>query len=215
MNIKCGVNRKSCENVCNELYAMVQNVHYGAKWATEQACQDIMKMSLEQVPRLTGTLAESIGYTVEKQGSKRFVGTVSYGNGGLINPEKGVSVSEYVVRQHEDLTLWHPVGKAKFLEDPCNEYASSGAYEQLVAEATRRAIERKKVVEENKRQAELKKQKEEILKQCKQNTNKRFADEYYKTHGSNKPARKRTKVKTEDYDVPSDVGSFAKMLTGE
>ena len=142
MKINIEVDRKSCDDVCDTLEAIVSNVHYGARWATEIACKDIEEMSLAQVPRDTDTLASSIHHIVEK-GRRRFVGTVYYGHGNPINPKSGEPVQNYMVRQHEDLEYAHTVGKAKFLEDPCREYANSDKYAELMAEAARRAIARK------------------------------------------------------------------------
>lgn len=143
MKLKITVDKSSCRNTIQNLNAVVSGVHYGAKWATEQACRDIEELSLEQVPIETGTLAASIGHTVEKIPSKRFVGTVSYGNGNHINPRSGEAAQDYMVRQHEDLSYQHEVGKAKYLEDPCRAYANSDKYAELLAEAARRAISRR------------------------------------------------------------------------
>lgn len=143
MKLKVTVDKSSCRNTIQSLNAIVSGVHYGAKWATERACMDIEEMSLEQVPRETGTLAASIGHTVEKTASKRFVGTVSYGNGMYVNPRSGEAAQDYMVRQHEDLSYVHTVGKAKYLEDPCRAYADSDKYAELLAEAAQRAISRR------------------------------------------------------------------------
>ena len=140
MKLKITVDKSSCADTIQNLEAVVSGVHYGAMWATEQACKDIEEMSLEQVPRETGTLASSIGHVVEKHPSKRFVGIVSYGNGNHVNPRSGEAAQDYMVRQHEDLSYVHVTGKAKYLEDPCREYADSDKYAELLAEATRRAI---------------------------------------------------------------------------
>lgn len=142
MKLKITVDKHSVNDTAQNLEAIVTGVHYGAKWATERACQDIEAMSLEQVPIETGTLAASIGHVVEKRSSKRFVGIVSYGNGNHINPRSGEAAQDYMVRQHEDLEYVHTVGKAKYLEDPCRAYADSDRYAALLAEAAQRAIKR-------------------------------------------------------------------------
>lgn len=98
----------------------IERVLRGTKKATTAACQDILAESLRQVPRRTGALARSAFYRVE--GSYRdFTGIVGYGNGAM-NDARGVPVDTYMIAVHEDLSAVHPVGKAKFLEDPVREY---------------------------------------------------------------------------------------------
>jgi hypothetical protein len=46
------------------------------------------------------------------------------GNGNPINPKTGYPASSYMLAVHEDLLAFHPVGKAKFLEDPVRDYAA-------------------------------------------------------------------------------------------
>lgn len=77
----------------------------------------IMAESALEVPRDTGALADSAFIS---QGSD---GNVTFGYGALntqINPKTGKPTNEYMVTVHEDLNTYHPVGKAKFLEDPVN-----------------------------------------------------------------------------------------------
>lgn len=105
-----------------ECQAAISKVQRGTKKATKAACEDILKDSLNQVPRETDTLAKSAFYEI--QGSYRnFTAIIGYGgNGDPINPKTGVPSSEYMVAVHENLEAIHPVGKAKFLEDPVNSY---------------------------------------------------------------------------------------------
>ena len=80
-----------------------------------KVAQKIMEESLKEVPRDTGALAEA---AYVEQDSK---GEVSFGYAGnRLNPKTGQSVDEYMVAVHERLDVHHPVGKAKFLEDPIN-----------------------------------------------------------------------------------------------
>jgi len=86
-----------------------------------QAAQEIMKESLEEVPRETGALADSA--FIEQEGT-----TVVFGYGGpnVQNNEKSKELTEeYMVAVHERLDVKHPVGKAKFLEDPVNNHSDS------------------------------------------------------------------------------------------
>lgn len=107
--------------------AMIQNVHKGSKRATTEACKEILAESLKQVPRETDTLADSAFYEVERRTDVKgyvYKGTVGYGgNGDPINPKTGMPASSYMVVVHEDLMANHPVGKAKYLEDPVRAYS--------------------------------------------------------------------------------------------
>ena len=106
------------------LNAAIDKVDRGTKKATIEACQEILADSLEEVPRDTNNLANSAYYEV--QGAyKNFTGEVGYGgNDDPISPKTGQKASEYALIVHEDLNADHPVGKAKFLEDPVRRYAS-------------------------------------------------------------------------------------------
>lgn len=114
---------KACE-------ALITSVTQGSRRAMTQAAQEILRDSLEQVPRDTNTLASSAFYSVDvgnavQVGNVRYVNytaTVGYGKGDPINPKTGKPVSEYMVTVHEDLEAKHPIGKAKFLEDPVRAY---------------------------------------------------------------------------------------------
>lgn len=74
----------------------------------------LLGMSKGQVPVDTGVL-RSTGHCTGPviQGTRKAVVTVGYGG----------PAAPYAYRQHEDKTLRHKVGKAKFLEDPFNQLA--------------------------------------------------------------------------------------------
>lgn len=80
---------------------------------------NIMSESAVEVPRDSETLANS-GYIegpTHKEGSVK----VSLGYGGTndqVNPKTGKRASDYMVAVHERIDAKHPIGKAKFLEDP-------------------------------------------------------------------------------------------------
>lgn len=104
------------------LKTTVSRVERGTKKATIEACEDIKVLSLNQVPRDTNTLASSFFYEVHGK-YRNFTATLGYG--GLkdrTNPKSLKLASSYMVAVHEDLTAHHPIGKAKFLEDPIREY---------------------------------------------------------------------------------------------
>ena len=81
--------------------------------------EEILQESREQVPTDTGTLRDS-GFIEEQPDGSYIVG---YGQGG-VNPKSGAPAEDYMVKIHEDLTLYHQNGKAKFLEDPVNAHAA-------------------------------------------------------------------------------------------
>ena len=108
--------------------ASIRNVFRGTKKATEAACQEILDNSMAEVPKDTHTLLMSAFYEVSRRRIKvwAYEAILGYGgNGDPINPRTGQPASTYMVDVHEDLTARHPVGKAKFLEDPVREYATN------------------------------------------------------------------------------------------
>ena len=96
----------------------IRNVARGTKKATVAACEEIMRESKLQVPRLTETLLASAFYEVKRRtdvSSWVYEALLGYGgNGDPINPTTGQRASSYMVAVHEDLEANHPVGKAKF-----------------------------------------------------------------------------------------------------
>ena len=106
----------------------IRNVARGTKKATDEAVRAIMRESLNQVPRMTWALMASAYYEVRRRSDTAnttwaYEGIMGYGgNGDPINPKTGRPVSSYMVAVHEDLKAHHPIGKAKFLEDPVREY---------------------------------------------------------------------------------------------
>lgn len=108
----------------NRCQVAISKLGNGTKRATIAACEEILQASLAQVPVYTGVLASSAYYRVERDTSRGFAGEVGYGgNGNPINPNTGQAASEYAIYVHERLDVRHPVGKAKFLEDPVRDYA--------------------------------------------------------------------------------------------
>jgi hypothetical protein len=108
----------------------IRNVGKGTKKATEAAAKEIMDESKRQVPKLTETLLASAFYEVTRRTDTSattwaYEALLGYGgNGDPINPRTGKPASSYMVAVHEDLDAVHPIGKAKFLEDPVREYAN-------------------------------------------------------------------------------------------
>jgi hypothetical protein len=106
----------------NELELTIRKVERGTKKATLAAIKEIYEESQMQVPKDTGTLARSGYYHVTGGYRTEFVGTVGYGKPGVVNPKSGQEADGYMVQVHEDLSVHHKNGKAKFLEDPIKNY---------------------------------------------------------------------------------------------
>lgn len=104
------------------LQASLARVERGTKKATIAACEEIKRMTLREVPRMSGTLAKSFFYEVEGR-YRNFTANIGYGGpNDQTNPDTGQAASEYMIIVHEDLEASHPNGKAKFLEDPIRQY---------------------------------------------------------------------------------------------
>lgn len=117
----------------NNVQMVISRVDRGTKKATQAAVEEIYAKSQEQVPRDTGTLANSGYYYVTGNYRSGFRGVVGYGAPGNYNERSGSEASEYAVKVHEDLSANHPHGgKAKYLEDPIREFQSSGRYATLI-----------------------------------------------------------------------------------
>lgn len=117
---------KNFEAQCN---VAVRNLGTGTKKATTAGCKELLEMSLKEVPRNTSALADSAYYEVSRRTDTKinrwaYEGVIGYGgNGDVPNPKTGRRPSEYMMAVHENLDAHHPIGKAKFLEDPAREYA--------------------------------------------------------------------------------------------
>lgn len=88
-----------------------------------RVAEQIMEESKAQVPKDTEALLDSA--YIEVTTNRRSIVQVTFGYGGTqdkINPKTQKLASTYAIYVHERLDLNHPVGKAKFLEDPVNQY---------------------------------------------------------------------------------------------
>lgn len=118
---------KSLEKVLN---ATVMKLDPVSKKATEELCKAIYEESLKLVPKDTGTLASSAYYTVLGNFKTGFVGYIGYGgNGNRFNPKSRRRASEYMIVVHEDLSVQHKNGQAKFLEMPVRRFQGKAAEE--------------------------------------------------------------------------------------
>jgi hypothetical protein len=110
------------QRVARELELAPSKVAAAALAGMLEHAQHVMALSQAQVPRGTGTLADSgyVGIPI----STRYTVTVPLGYGGAndkVNPISGESASTYAMPVHELVEIRHENGKAKFLEDPLNE----------------------------------------------------------------------------------------------
>lgn len=124
MRVTFDINRTAMRNFEASCEALLSKVGNGSRKALVAACNIISEDSLNQVPRDTETLALSQFWEVEGYYKTGFTAVIGYGgNGDPINPKTGMPASSYMVAVHEDLSASHPIGKAKFLEDPIRNFA--------------------------------------------------------------------------------------------
>lgn len=115
---------KSLKNFNKQCNIAIEKVGNGSRKALIAACEEILADSMAQVPTDTFTLLLSAFWEVTGHYKTGWQATIGYGgNGDPVNPKTGKPASYYAVYVHEDLQAQHPVGKAKFLEDPVREYA--------------------------------------------------------------------------------------------
>lgn len=108
-------------NQCNVAISKVGN---GSRKALVAACEEILGESMAQVPLDTSTLMLSAFWEISGHYKVGWDAIIGYGgNGDPVNPKTGKPASSYMLAVHEDLHAHHPIGKAKFLEDPVREYA--------------------------------------------------------------------------------------------
>lgn len=125
MRVTMSVDSKQRSRFDSSCNAVITKVGNGSRKALIAALDTISENSLNQVPRETNTLANSHFWEVDGNYKTGWTGTIGYGgNGNPVNPKTGQAASEYMVAVHEDLLAHHPIGKAKFLEDPIREFAA-------------------------------------------------------------------------------------------
>ena len=132
MNIQFFISPGEKDRFANATEAVIRNVGRGTRAATEQACTEILADSLAQVPVNTGALASTAFYRVQRRGDVKgynYEGIIGYAGAAgtgyssdTVNQKTGALVSTYATIVHEDLEAKHPVGKAKYLEDPVRAY---------------------------------------------------------------------------------------------
>ncbi len=107
--------------------ATLSNLDGASKESAQQAADEIYTRSIIEVPRDTSTLASSAYKYVTTNKYGGYTSVVGYGgNGDPINWKSGFPASMYAQQVHEDLSVEHKTGKAKFLEDPVRAYLDKG-----------------------------------------------------------------------------------------
>lgn len=89
--------------------------------------EEAMRMSAEEVPQDTTALLQSAYVEEPEYNEDTGKLSIDIGYGGkkdTLNPETLKMASEYAYEVHEDLNVFHPAGKAKYLEDPINALQS-------------------------------------------------------------------------------------------
>ena len=122
--INFSVDKKSIDMFKANCNVAISKVGNGSRKALVAACEEILGESMAQVPQDTSTLLLSSFWEVTGHYKTGWDATIGYGgNGDPVNPKTGKPASYYALAVHEDLNAVHPIGKAKYLEDPVREYA--------------------------------------------------------------------------------------------
>lgn len=102
---------------------IANDAEIGALDAVEFSVDMLRDMTLAQVPKDTKTLGDSYESRIFVRG-KEIRAEFGYGgNGDPVNPKTGKPASQYMLTVHEDLEAYHPIGNAKFFENPLQEFA--------------------------------------------------------------------------------------------
>lgn len=117
-------NEDSLRNFDARCNAAISKLGNGSRKALVTACDEILGESMAQVPQDTSTLLMSAFWEINGHWKTGWDAVIGYGgNGDPINPKTGKPASYYMVAVHEDLSITHVIGKAKYLEDPVRAYA--------------------------------------------------------------------------------------------
>lgn len=120
------------------LRGTLKNVGVGSVEGVRKTVHEITEETLKQVPRQYGTLAKSYAFKI-RASDVIILAELGYGrNGDPVDRRTGKRASEYMIPVHEDLEAVHPVGKAKYLEDPWRKYAPK--FRQNIADSINRYL---------------------------------------------------------------------------
>jgi hypothetical protein len=116
--MKLHLNVEGLDTLNVQVERTIVNVRREAKKFCLEEARQIMEESIFEVPVETGALRDSSYIEQDSEGDVEF----GYGAGDRVNPRTKQSPQEYMMAVHERLDTYHPVGKAKFLEDPVNRH---------------------------------------------------------------------------------------------
>lgn len=122
MKVTFSTSKKHSSKLSQEFNRINKRLPWGLRKVAMDEVRSIMEESLSEVPRGTGALAASAFINQDRKGN------ITFGYGGAntqINPVTGESTDEYMMSVHERLDARHPIGKAKFLEDPVNRHKAT------------------------------------------------------------------------------------------
>lgn len=115
--------------------ALLIEIRNAVEQALESMAEEIIRESEFEVPVDTGTLKYSSfrGDVIAQEDKLLIHFGYASPQTDRINPETGKPASRYAAEVHEDLSVFHVVGKAKFLEDPTIAYADEFSIQLLQA----------------------------------------------------------------------------------
>lgn len=138
--VRAGVKLQGLEELLANLERKYKQARFAIVEALNAEASAIMEESLKQVPEDTGALAASAYMEPARKRDDSI--RIAFGYGGKavrVNPRTGQLTSDYDLIVHERLDLYHPKGKAKYLEDPVN--AAIPGMEQRIGVYIRGALE--------------------------------------------------------------------------
>ena len=125
MEIKCKMDMKSMAELFSNMKGVLdQAILEGGEAMYEFARDVIMLESTAECPKDTWTLV-STNYTNRPvYFADRVVVEIGYGGAeDKVNPKSGKMASSYAQEVHERLLIIHPIGNAKFFENPVRRNA--------------------------------------------------------------------------------------------
>lgn len=105
-----------------DMYSILKkvNLRYNGERGVEQALEDVKTEAMGSTPVDTGLLRSSFRIDVSSDSGSSIRGSLT-------------NETPYSIFVHERLDVYHPIGKAKYLEDPFLERAFSGKILKTIA----------------------------------------------------------------------------------